>query len=630
MKNQKIQFTENEESQFCELSFLNQDNLLELEKNLITRITNACDILARNKAFDLKKFLDELTQHQLILNVSFSCLIHLARFVCLAYMNKPDLKTQNIMMQAKIKISTYILNGIKEATELHIKWIQFRNDQASKTRSVKKPKTPWTAKELNISTKCFATALFCLIENNSDTKKAIFCDNNINLLMEALTYSSDISTFTRVACTLFMLRNKPSAHLKLSLNDALKGFNESNASTLSHLEPRTFASFFAGITDEQKHILDVLKECSKMGLPLIAEKSDKNSLIHIASGFALVDVLRFLCSFKDNFEIDTKNTDGNTPLHLAAREGYVTCMKILADELIKRNPPPQQPSSPDESSLTHCQNLLSPQNSDQSTPAHLAAFNGRINILMELHAKGAPFTKNIVNMYGDTIGHVATYNGHTAVIKFLVDKKLFFDIGNKAGNTPLHLSVSNGRLETTQFLVETAQSFDVTEGKRVNWEVQNHDGNAPIHLCAYYGEAEVFKYLAKKGFNLDIPNKFSDYPVHMATLNNHASIIKILDEYNVPLERRNEDNYTAEKLAQHHKYHEAEKCLIDCIQRRKKINSKQKNVLTPFLETFYAFDFFHDQHDKAKADLEREQLDAYSDIAIEATNSLLSIALKNN
>jgi tetratricopeptide (TPR) repeat protein len=65
--------------------------------------------------------------------------------------------------------------------------------------------------------------------------------------------------------------------------------------------------------------------------------------------------------------------------------------------------------------------------------------------------------------------------------------------------------------------------------------------------------------------NLDKPNKYRDYPVHMAALNNHADIIEVLHQNNIPLDRRNEDGYTAADLATYEGNESALQMLTKCV-----------------------------------------------------------------
>jgi ankyrin repeat protein/tetratricopeptide (TPR) repeat protein len=262
-----------------------------------------------------------------------------------------------------------------------------------------------------------------------------------------------------------------------------------------------------------------------------------------------------------HFEINLKNSDGNTPLHLAAIVGNSIVVKWLSCELLNRNP----------SVLP--KTLLAPVNNFRLTPAHLAVSKRNLAALEMFFKLGAPLTADIKDITGDTIGHTAAYVGSTNCLKFLAQNNLFIEIGNNQGNTPLHITVSNDYLEATQFLVESKPEL-------VNWDAKNVAGNTPIHLCAYHGREKVFNYLAKKGFDLTTPNESGDTPLHIAACTNHVAIIKILDEYDVAFDTRNHDGHTAADLANIEGINEAFRCINDCIARREEKKNQQQGTVT--------------------------------------------------
>ncbi|CAK4825607.1 unnamed protein product, partial [Aphanomyces euteiches] len=107
--------------------------------------------------------------------------------------------------------------------------------------------------------------------------------------------------------------------------------------------------------------------------------------------------------------VDCKDKDANTPLHWAARCGYLD----ILTELLAYN------SSAD---LT---------NKVGSSPLHEASSNGHINIVEKL-LSGGVFVDS-VDKFGDLSLHAAAFWGHSDVAKKLLDHGANANLKNKNG-----------------------------------------------------------------------------------------------------------------------------------------------------------------------------------------------------
>ena len=77
-----------------------------------------------------------------------------------------------------------------------------------------------------------------------------------------------------------------------------------------------------------------------------------------------------------------------------------------------------------------------------NTPLHVAAVNGRRNVVSALCSAGAEV--NVKNDTGDTPLHYSAYRGHWEVVKTLLSAKADIDATNIAGVTPLHMAALLG------------------------------------------------------------------------------------------------------------------------------------------------------------------------------------------
>lgn len=120
------------------------------------------------------------------------------------------------------------------------------------------------------------------------------------------------------------------------------------------------------------------------------------TVIHYASKYGYVNCLKLLISYGAN--IAMKNNDKQSPLHFAAKYGrYASCLQILNSENFK--------------------NHLNEKDSNGMTPLHLAAKNGHTRVVQMLMQKGALIYKSYGN--GNNPFHEAAVNGYTNCMRII-------------------------------------------------------------------------------------------------------------------------------------------------------------------------------------------------------------------
>ena len=94
--------------------------------------------------------------------------------------------------------------------------------------------------------------------------------------------------------------------------------------------------------------------------------------------------------------------------------------------------------------------------SDGSTPLHLAAKMGHGTIVKMLIEQGA--LSYILDENGKASLHYATEKGHREVVKILLENKMSnVNISDENGKTPLHYAAENGHLEVVEILIKKCQ-----------------------------------------------------------------------------------------------------------------------------------------------------------------------------
>ena len=168
-------------------------------------------------------------------------------------------------------------------------------------------------------------------------------------------------------------------------------------------------------------------------------------------------------------EINNPNSDGRTPLFLAAMNGHTAVVK----QLIAMNP------------------SIDKKDNNGETALLAACWNGHKDAVSALLTAGA--SPKLVDESGQTALHLASWQGHLPVVKLLIEKKLDVNAKTSSGYTPLHGAAWNGKLDVAKILVEAGAKVDPTDS----------DGSTPLHKAAFRNHADMVKFLLEKGANVN-------------------------------------------------------------------------------------------------------------------------------
>lgn len=139
-------------------------------------------------------------------------------------------------------------------------------------------------------------------------------------------------------------------------------------------------------------------------------------------------------------DVNFKDQEGETPLHLAASYGY----KKLAAKLIEKSA------------------NINAQCNEGWTPLHQAAMKGRKDVAELLISKGAII--DIKDKEGNTPLHCSAGWGNKEIVELLLSKGALVNQKNKMGKVPIDYALMNGRYEVIAVL--KAQGEKTTLSKK--------------------------------------------------------------------------------------------------------------------------------------------------------------------
>jgi ankyrin repeat protein len=163
---------------------------------------------------------------------------------------------------------------------------------------------------------------------------------------------------------------------------------------------------------------------------------------------------------------------------------------------------------------------------------HRAAYKGDLKKVKKIIERD-PNQINIKDALGTTPLYLASMQGHTEVVEFLIVHGANIELGNDLGERPLAKAAKFGHYETLKTLLE--------HGATVN--CKDKYGQTPLHEAARHSGKEVINLLLLYGADVDAKDEDNNTPLHDAAERNNIEAAKALVEHGADILAKNYFDY---------------------------------------------------------------------------------------
>ena len=164
---------------------------------------------------------------------------------------------------------------------------------------------------------------------------------------------------------------------------------------------------------------------------------------------------------------------------------------------------------------------INPKNEEGTTPLHVAARSGQQEIfeyIFQYTRERCPETNA-----GITPFHLAAQNGHFEICRLIITNRVISNVANKNPRdlfqkTPLHLAAENGFLNICKLIIRNINDKNP----------EDLMGTTPLHIAAAKGHLSICELIIAHVVDKN-PKELRECntPFHFAALNGHASICRL-------------------------------------------------------------------------------------------------------
>ena len=218
----------------------------------------------------------------------------------------------------------------------------------------------------------------------------------------------------------------------------------------------------------------------------------------------------------EDFDLNYKDTDGNTALMYAIKGGNIETIKYL----IERG-----------AEINYINNL-------EISPLHLAVRKNRFDIVSALVDFGALL--NIRGKFGETPIFDAVGEGNAKMVEALHLNGALINVKNNKGDTPLLVAVKSPKSQDCALTL-------LSLGASV--EEENNNGQTPLIYSIHHKNNMMIDILLKRGADMNHADAFGNTPIMYCAKTGNREALRVLIARGADFTRKNKDGKDALEIA---------------------------------------------------------------------------------
>lgn len=273
-----------------------------------------------------------------------------------------------------------------------------------------------------------------------------------------------------------------------------------------------------------------------------ARQDTKNKMgrtaLHWAAHNGHHHILEMLLGSSPPVPMDERDDAGDTPLHVACRQGHLEAANVLvangADVDSRNAAHLGALHTAAENGLVEIVEILlrsgaqmdACDDADRCTPLHLAAIEGHSDVVQALLEKGARADPLLSNGFSPL--YLAAQNGHEEAVRALLEGGAS-PLGGHGPSTVLHAAVCSKIPDVVSTILLDINKRESFASSAI--DAPDDAGDTPLMWAAEGGMSKVARLLLGIGANVHLTNKKGMTALHWAAKNGHHQVVKLLLRY---------------------------------------------------------------------------------------------------